>query len=65
MKTVKLFHTGNIVPRIQLGDRERQQDTKIKKQFLSLNLKVCHPRCVRSIIQSCSVYIYIYLIHKS
>ena len=23
-------------------------------------LKVCHPRCVRSITQSCSVYISIY-----
>jgi len=25
------------------------------------NLKVCHPRCVRSIIQNCSIYIYIYI----
>ena len=24
------------------------------------NLKVCHPRCVRSVIQSCSLYISIY-----
>jgi len=26
----------------------------------AMNLKVCHPRCVRSIKQSCSVYISIY-----
>ena len=25
-------------------------------------LKVCHPRCVRSIIQNCSVYISIYTV---
>ena len=25
------------------------------------HLKVCHPRCVRSITQSCSVYIYLYI----
>jgi len=29
-------------------------------KFVVYNLKVCHPRCVRSIIQSCSVYVSIY-----
>ena len=31
-----------------------------KKKFRRQRVKVCHPRCVRSIIQSCSVYISIY-----
>jgi len=32
-------------------------DVKVK---IRVNLKVCHPRCVWSLTQSCSVYISIY-----
>ena len=28
------------------------------------NPKMCHPRCVRSIIQSCNVYIFIYMVQQ-
>ena len=39
--------------------REFQQE-HTTVDVLARNLKVWHPRCVRSIIQSCSVYISIY-----
>ena len=33
-------------------------DLELRRQTNELDLKLCHPRCVRSVIQSCSVYIY-------
>jgi hypothetical protein len=45
------FSRRKHVPRIQLGDRERQQGTEIKKQFLSFKFQIPANKA-RNLIQS-------------
>ena len=48
------------LPYLSTSFHKQNYFRKINLNVCHLNLKVCHPRCVRSITQSCSVYISIY-----
>ena len=40
---------------------KRKVPGSLSSSNMDYALKVCHPHCVRSITQSCSIYIYIYI----